>query len=212
MENYPSNSRNLRDEPKEPKKIERVVSGKVTLRKKPLGKRFLETFVGGDDAGSVWGYIVTDVLVPAAKDMVSDAVYQGIERILFGDVRNRVGGSRSFRHDSGGHIKYNRFAPQQSPVSRREDPRRPLSRQARATHDFDEIVLSTKVEADEVIEQMFELLATYDAVTVSDLYGMLGQTGNFTDERWGWTDLRGAGSTRIKGGYLLDLPRPEPLD
>lgn len=213
MENYPGNSRlpktNKKDEVPE-KKVEKVISGEVVRRKKPLGKRVMETFVGGDDARSVWSYIAYDVLIPAAKDMVSDAVSQGIERMLFGDVRGRSGGS-SARSRHGG-VSYTNYSRYSSPLTRREPERREMSRRARATHDFDEIVLQTKVEAEEVLDQLYQILSQYEVVTVADLYESVGQAANFTDEKYGWVDLRGANVTRIKGGYLLDLPKPEALD
>lgn len=211
MVNYPGNSRKARDEGKEPekvKKVEKVISGDVTRRKKPWGRRFIETFVGGDNAGGVLSYIIQDVLVPAAKDTITDVVTQGIERTLYGETRNR-GSSRRL---GPSYTSYNRYSSVRSPLQRREEPRPEMSRRARAIHDFDEIVLATRAEGEEVIDSMFEILKQYDAVTVSDLYELIGQSGNFTDEKFGWTDLRGAGVTRIKGGYLLNLPRTEALD
>lgn len=211
MENYPSNSQSSKKTPgkaKAEKKVEKVITGEAIVRKKPLGRKFTETFVGGD-AKSVWSYVTFDVVVPAIKDMVADAASQGIEKMLFGDVRARSrAGSRPIGASSS-YVSYNRFA---SPATRREDPRREISRRARATHDFDEIVLATKAEAEEVIDGLFTLISEYDVATVADLYEMVGMSGEFTDEKWGWTDLRGAGATRVKGGYLLDLPPAGPLD
>jgi hypothetical protein len=217
VEGFPANSREGKRpvkstgsvEKTEEKKIERVVESEVVRRKKPLGKRFLETFIGGD-AKSVAHYVLFDVLLPAAKDTVADAVSQGIERMLFGEVRSTSrrtgappGGQRS------GYTSYNRFSA--NAPSRREDPRGP-SRQNRATHNFDEIILATRVEATEVIDRLFDLVSQYDSATVADLYELVGISGNYTDEKWGWSDIRGAGVTRVRNGYLLDLPKPEPLD
>ncbi|QPL14704.1 hypothetical protein SEA_SCHWARTZ33_59 [Gordonia phage Schwartz33] len=223
-EQYPSNSNNKvqpskvaaqksaqKAQPeKAVKKVERITVNEVVRRKKPLGKRFTENFMGGD-AQSVGAYIVTDVLLPAAKDMVADAVSQGIEKMLFGEartVRSRPAGNRG----TGGattHVSYNRYSGNSQ--TRPATPAA-MSARARATHDFDEIILSTRAEAEEVIDNLFTLVSDYDMATVSDLYGMVGQTGNYTDEKWGWTDLRGTSVTRVKGGYLLDLPRPSFLD
>jgi len=223
---YPSNSNKARtdgeeDEKKpgkaEPKKVERVTSGEVVRRKKSLGKRFKETFVGGDTKG-VMSYVFMDVLIPAAKDMVSDATSEAVQRMLFGDARsNRRNRNRS--HPNG-YVSYNRYGSGSSssgsrpPWDRdrdRDEPRN-VSRRARATHDFDEIILETRGEAEEVIDRLFDLVSRYESATVADLYELTGITGSFTDDKWGWSDIRGAGVTRVRGGYLLDLPKPEPLD
>lgn len=191
----------------EEKKVDRVVDTPVVRRKKPLSKRFLETFFGGDTHG-VLGYVMMDVLLPAAKDMVADAVSTGIEKMLFGETRSssRRGGYRPSSGTSG-YVSYNRM----SSPGRREEPRT-ISLRARDRHDFDEIVLATRVEAEEVIDRLFDLVSKYETATVADLYELIGTRVNYMDEKWGWTDLRGASVRRIRSGYLLDLPRPENLD
>lgn len=219
VENYPSNSNSNNEEPKakkvktveetSTKKVERVTVNAVVRRKKPWLKRFSESFMG-DDAQTVGNYIMVDVLLPAAKDAVADAVSQGIEKMLFGEPssRRRSAGNRSIGGSSS-HVSYNRYSGN-SQIAK-TGPKQ-ISQRARANHDFDEIVLATRVEAEEVIDNLYALIDNYDVATVADLYGMVGQTGSYTDEKWGWNDLRGTSISRVKGGYLLDIPRPNYLD
>lgn len=210
MEEFPSN-RASSDRParrnQEPKRPERVTSGKVVRRKKPLGRRFTETVVGGDARG-VWEYVLLDVLIPAARDMIVDAGQEGLRRMVYGESSH--GRRQASRHSGGPHgagfTNYSRYSR-----SRPDEPRS-MSRQARAKHDFDEIILETRVEAEETLDRLFERIDQYKAATVTDLYDIVGVTGNYTDDKYGWTDLRNAGVSRTKGGYLLDLPRPEALD
>jgi hypothetical protein len=212
VEDYPANSKATpprRERSDEPKKIDAVVTGEVLRKKKSLRKRLSETFVGGD-ARSVSSYVFLDVLVPAAKDAISDAFSQGIEKMLFGEARSPSRRSASRYGSNTGYTSYNRFTPN-SPLKTRDDSRS-LSRRSRATHNFDEIILATRVEADEVVDRLFNLLQQYEQATVADLCELVGITAQFTDEKWGWTDLRGAGVSRVRNGYLLDLPKPEPLD
>ena len=86
-----------------------------------------------------------------------------------------------------------------------------MSRRARANFDFQEIVLATRVEADEVIDRLFNIIQEFEQATVRDLYDLVGERASFTDEKYGWTNIRTADVRRIREGYLLDLPRPEPL-
>lgn len=214
MDDYPGNSYNKiaktakapKEETPEKPKVEKVVQGEVVRRKKPLRKRIAQTF-GGEDLKDVWQYVLMDVLLPAAKDMIVDAGSQGLERAIFGEVsgRSRVSGRRS-----PGYTPYNKMTGIGG-RSNRDEPRA-LSRRARTTHDFDEIVLATRPEAEDVLERLYDLISKYEVVTVADLYASVGIETTFVDDKWGWTDLRGAGAIHIKGGYLLDLPRPEPLD
>lgn len=215
MEEFPSNAHNQKPAPEkkeEAPRARRVVRGEVVQRKKPLGKRFRETFFGGTASG-VAHYILNDVLVPAAKDTITDVVTQGIERTLYGDVRSTGRRMGRLPGASQSQISYNRFGG--NPVAqRREDPRAApsLSRQARRHHNFDEIVIPSRPEAMEVIEQLYEILSKYGAASVADLYDMCNITGDYTDTKWGWTSLQGLQPVRANGGFVLDLPRPEALN
>jgi len=204
---FPSNKAKPPDG--EPKKIERVVTSEVTRRKKPLGRRFLETFVAGDPK-QVLHYVVFDILIPAAKDMAADAFSQGIEKWLFGEARSASRRTGARPSGNSGYISYNRFSQSSSSPfsSRREDDRVRISRGA---HNFDDLIVATRAEAETVIERLFDIIAKYEQVTVADLYEIVGVAGTPVDHNWGWTDLLGSGVTRISGGYLLDLPRPEAL-
>lgn len=196
----------------EEKKVEKITQSEAVRRKKPLGKRFTQTFIGGD-AKSVWAFVTLDVLLPAAKDMFADAVSQGVERMIFGEARSTS--RRTGRRPQDSYISYNKYSP--GGGARRLGPpdersRDVMSRRARATHDFDEIILATRVEADEVLDRLYDLVSKYESATVADLYDLVGISGSYTDDKYGWVDLRGAGVHRVRHGYLLDLPKPEPLD
>lgn len=212
MQNYPSNSRKDREVPltkKTEKKVEKIVTGKAVERKKTLGQRFVESF-GGDSAQGVWNYILFDVAIPATKDMVSDMVSQGIERMLFGESRGRS--SARYRPSNGpSYTSYNRMS---GPTNRYrpEENRRDLSRQDRATHNFGNIVLESKMEAEQVLDTLIGLVDEYHQATVADLYEMTGIVGQFTDERYGWEDFRGADIRRVRDGWLLELPPVRELE
>lgn len=180
--------------------ITKIVEGSVVTRKQPLLKRFKKTMLA-EDAGNVGEYILTDIIIPATKNLIVDMVGQTIERLLFGTSRGRVRRSplgASLRDQ----VNYSRIS---------SEPRRVMSREARAKHDFNEIVLENRTEAVEVLEALIDRIARYGAVTVADLYDFVGTTGSFADQRWGWTDLTTADVRQVPGGFLLDLPGPEPV-
>lgn len=190
------------------KDVRRVTTGEPKMRKKSLGKQFTSTFIGGD-AKTATEYVIFSVLIPAAKDALAEAASQGFEKLIFGESRARRS-SAPRPGGSLGHVAYQQYSKAaRGPLAAE---RRPISERARSNHDFGEIVLEHRVEAEEVVDQMFEILGRYNAVTVSDLYQLCGARSTHTDKKWGWDDLTGAGVTKIRGGYLLDLPDPEPLD
>lgn len=202
---FPPNSDASKRAPAKDKNVSRVTSGDVVRRRKSLRKQFSETFVSGDARTAV-RYVIFDVLLPAAKDMVVEAGGQGIEKLIYGDSRRR--GSTRPQAGPTGYVSYNRMSMDRRPNS----ASRALSRQARAGHNFDEIILDQRSEAEEVIDRLFDLISRYEEATVADLYELVGLESTHIDHKWGWTDLHGAGVSRIRGGYLLDLPEPESLD
>lgn len=210
---FPSNSQMNRSRPADeskpelkPEAIRRTTSIPIK-RKKPFGSRLKEMLVG-EDAKSAVAHIFSDVMLPAARDMIADAGSQFLERLIFGEPRSasRRTGVRGPTSGSAGYVSYNRFA-NRGPA--REEPRQ-MSRQARGGHNFDEIILHTKVEADDTIDQMFELVNKYDWISVAELYTIVGITPEYVDQNWGWTTIEGLSATRISDGYLLNLSRPEP--
>lgn len=183
--------------------IEKMVEGKVISRKQPWFKRVTRTMIA-EDAGNVGDYILSDVVIPATKNLILDMVAQSIERLLFGTSRGRIGRRSPLGMSLRDQVNYNR-------ISSDREPRRLLSREARARHDFNEIVLENRTEAIEVVEALIERISRYGAVTVADLYDFVGTTGSFADQRWGWNDLATADVRQVPGGFLLDLPAPEPI-
>lgn len=219
MEDFPGNSqrarRPVREEPEKSAvapKLEKVVEGEVIRRRKPLGKRVRETFLGGDGP-TMWEYVVADILVPGIRDIFADAATGGIERILYGESRSSYRRPGARFGGPPGRVDYRGFAspPVGSRVTR-EEPRQTLSRRARASHDFEEIIIPSRTEAEAVLEGLFAFLDQYGEVNVSTLYELVGISSNFTEDRWGWTDLRGSRVEHTRHGYLLNLPRPELLE
>lgn len=197
------------ESPTETKKIEKVVTSEVVRRKKSFGTKLREMFVGAD-ADTVKEYVVQDVLVPALKDMISDASSGALDRILYGDSSRYNRRRRNDFDRPHGHVAYNRMGPSdrrgRSDEHRRNSPRR------KSSNVIDEVILATRAEAQEVLDRMYDLLQRYEAVSVSDLNELLGLSGQYTDDKWGWLDLRGSDIRRLREGYLLTLPDPEPLD
>lgn len=209
MMDYPGNSNSNKGlPPSRPEKVEKIVTGEVVRRKAPLSRRMRDIFIGGDP-GSVWGYLAYDILIPAIKDTMSDVVSMGIERMLFGDSRSPSSRHRTSTPSGYGYTNYGKFS--KPSYQAREEPRQ-MSRRARSAHNFDEIVLETRLEAETVIERLDDLCDRYGQASVNDLYELVGVTGDFTDEKYGWTDMRSANVSRVHGGFLLNLPRPEVLD
>ena len=199
-EEYKPNSNKYREEKEnlaaDNKKIEPVAKG--TVKKKSEFRKLGNIFIS-EDAPSVKSYIFLDVLVPAIKKAIADIVTNGINIILYGDAgkgKQNGGASkvsyRSYYNDQNG-----------SSVS--------YSRQRRA-YDYDDVIINTRGEAEEILMRMDELISSYRVVSVADFYYLAVITPEYTDNKYGWTDIRSANIVRVRDGYMIKLPRAVPLD
>jgi hypothetical protein len=191
------------------KVIRKIVTGDAIKKKKSLGSRFRES-IGGKDGQSISDYLISEVLGPAFKDMITDAVIQGVERLVYGEAQQSTRRSNNRRGPIGStsHIQYNRY----SATPRETAGPRTISTRGRASHDFGEIELRTRAQAEATLAQMQEFIDRFGHTSVADLYEMVDLEAEFTDEKWGWTELYGADVRRTRtGGYILILPRTEPI-
>lgn len=201
----PGNSHKLRTEKQEPDprpKLEKVISGKVVTRKPNVFKRFARGFIA-DDAQTVGDFIMTDVVIPAVKNLLSDIINQGSNRVLYGHSRPRGRSGLGM----GSNISSLRTRYDNVPEARRSN----MSTGARARHDFREIVLESRQDALSILQALEAQIAEYGHATVADLYDLIEVTSSFTDRRWGWLDLSNADISQNRDGYRLDLPSPEAL-
>lgn len=203
MENYKPNSHRSKEVQKETsqeerKKLEKVVKGQVKVKKKSEMSKFAEAFVA-EDAKNVGSYVFTDVLIPAVKKLITDIVTDGINMILYG------GTSKVNRNSNASYVSYRQYS------DRRDDSRSSAS-VARNGYSHDDIVLESRGEAEEVLSRMDELIDTYGMVSVADMYDLVGKSCNYTDNKYGWTNIRNAEPVRVRDGYMLKLPKALPIN
>lgn len=196
---YTPNSHRYKEEQAEKKKVEKVISGTAKRKQKSGTNKLVDTFIS-EDASSVKNYILMDVLVPAIKNALADIIINGVNMTLFGDTKRS-----STRKSASDRVSYNKYY---------RDDDRPASSaiRSRTSYDFDDVVLDTRGEAEEVLSSMDDLLATYNAVTVADMYDLVGTSCNYTDNKYGWTNLRNAEIIRVRDGYKIKMPKAIPLD
>lgn len=200
MDDYKPNSHKSKEEQNEElaerKKLDKIVSGNVKIKKKSDVRKFTDIFIS-EDAANVKNYILMDVLVPAVKKAISDIITNGIDMILYGG-NGRKPGSRVDK------VSYRDYS---SASSRDDRPAR-----TRSGYSYDDVILTTRGEAEEVLTRMDELIETYGVVSVADLYDLVGITCNYTDNKYGWTNIRNAEPIRVRNGYMLKLPKAIPIE
>lgn len=199
-EKYPSNSKTNREKVEKGK----VINTSAKKRKKTWFEKLKGQFVG-DDMDSVSSYVIQDVLIPAAKNTISDLITGSIDMIFYGEKgvssRGRSRGSRT-----GSYVSYNK-------ASRNIGRSKPT--RARVAHDFDDITFPTKGDAEDVLGYLVDLTIDEGFASVADFYRAIGMVGEYTDENYGWTRLNTARIRRITGRegvmYIIAFPKTEVI-
>lgn len=200
---YKPNSHRYRegqaDAPAERKKVEKVVKGVVKTKKKSEIRKFTDVFVA-EDAHTVKTYLISDLLIPAIKNIILDLIIEGATMMFKGEPR-RGGDKRS----SMDYVSYRTYADR--------GERRHSDTKARIDFGLDDIYLESKGDAEIVLTRLDEMIEAYDRASVADFYDAIGESCPHTYNKYGWTNLASAEAIRVRGGeYKLKLPRVKPLD
>lgn len=204
MEDYAGNSKRDKVErvPLPEKKIEKVVATEVVIKKKSLGRKIRDLFVEAD-LRSVVRFVVSDVLLPSARNMIVDSATKGVERMMYGESNIRRRG-----YGSGPRVTYN------NPIHRPNAPSRyaPTPSPGPRSRQQDDFILSSREEAELVLERLNDIIDTYEVASVADLNELVGFPTSHVDNKWGWIYLGDVQVRQVREGYLIDLPPAEPIN
>lgn len=200
MERYEPNSHKFKE--RKPiidvtpeKKVEKIISGSVKTKKPGTLKKLTDVFIA-EDVGKVKSYIWNDVLVPLVKKAIDDTVHS----ILYGEKEYPK------KNNNASNVSYRSYYD-------KPDTRRDYNSQGKQTaYSCDDVIIETRGEAEEVLDRMEELIDIYGLISVADFYDLVGVSGNYTDNKYGWTDLRSATAVQMKDGYIIKLPKAKPLN
>lgn len=196
MNDFKPNSNRFKEEQKSKEREVRatkVATGAVVPKKKSVLSEFIS-----EDAKNIKSYVVGDVLIPSIKKAVCDIVKDSIEMLLYGGTKP------SGRRSPADRVSYSSYSDRDSRYVR--DTRS-------SAYSYDDIEFDTRGEAQVVLDSMDDLMDTYGLVRVADLYDLVGITGSYTDNKYGWTNISSAKIDRTRSGkYAIRMPRAIAID
>ena len=206
LDEFPSNSREKKierpdREEKKDHKLEKVVTG--SAKKRSGLSKIRDEFIK-NDARTIKDYIVHDVLIPSLKKATSEIVSNGIDMLLYGEVRND-----KKRRMPGSSVSYRSY---DSMYDRDRDRRDRDYDRGRGSRYYSDFVFDSYSDANKVLDSMEDCIDRYGVVTIGDFYDLVGETTVHTDYKFGWRSLRSVEIERCRDGYKLDLPRPMAID
>ena len=183
-------------------RVEKVVKGEVK-RRQTFGKMIRDSFVP-EDVENAGTYILSEMVVPGIRDGVFD-ILMGIIDYWRGGVggtsRRRSGNSQPSRirsmYDYGSKFRGGVQEPREVRTSK---------------YCYDDIVVGSRAEAEEVLASLKDIIRVYSVARVADLFDLVGVSGSYTDNNFGWTNLDNADYKRVSGGWLLIFPKAMPIE
>ena len=203
---FPSNAhtdKSRNTQPEQKPVTGKVIEGSARVREKGLGRKVIETFAVSD-AREVRDYVFLDVVIPAVKTLLLSAISEGSQHWLWGSTVRRP--TQPYR-TTGPIVNYGT-----TKIGNGAPSRQAMSTRGRQTHDFNELLIDSRSDAEMALDTMRELIDLYGQVSVREMYESVGVTSDYTDDKWGWKSLDTAAVRRVANGYILDLPRPITLD
>lgn len=189
-------------------KMQKVVQAKPTKVKKSLFGRFVKAIVGPEGLVGIGTQVNEEIIIPAVKNIIFDAITSGASRALRMDYRAPRG---------GGHTQYNK-----PPVNHRtnyqgkyehREPEERKSSRAYVRYGIDEYVIEDRYDASHVLTTLTENADRYDVTSIADYYELIGVPAQHTDHNYGWTidSVTKATIVPVRGGYIIKFPPVEVI-
>lgn len=198
------NSHKYKEEQRAKEKNGPVVKNKVRRKQKSGFSKFKDGLIN-EDIPNLKDYVIFDVAIPYLMNTLGDILNDTIDTVFHKGSR----GGRSNRTNT--YVSYRDYGSRGG-RTRVSTPSYAPSRNRRVGYDFDDIVIATSQEAEDVLQQMVDTISKYGIVTVNDYYEFVGEVGNPCDTNYGWSSLRTADIVRVRDGYIIKLPKPKPIE
>lgn len=189
------------------KKFTKITTGKVTVKKKTGLEKFAETFFE-DDIRNVMRTIKNEMLIPAVKNIAVNAINSAVSMMIFGkDVRPNYNGYTNFYQptQNQANASWTRY------YTRNQAPYPSPNPSASGYSGGPNVSFSLRRDAEVILDQMREAIATFGKVSLGDYYDLLGITTDYTDFSYGWYDLTTATIRPSGSEFIIVFPKAIPL-
>ena len=216
-EKYPSNSYKNRDKVNyaeenvkdstdisaERKEVRKVADARI--RKQGLVRRLAKSIIE-DSIETARERAIEDIIVPGFKALIFDTITEMFDVMLFGG-----GGERPYRASDRRYSSRQQASKTSYTDYYRDGVRNERGNRRESLYKPDDIIVDTRVEARNALDELDLTIRKYGQASVADFYDIVGVTGDWTDNQYGWTNLRGATIKPVRDGFMIVLPRTKVL-
>lgn len=196
----------------ERKSLDKVIDIQPKKVKKNLGSRLIHGILGPEGLPGIGSYVSEEIIVPAIKNIIVDAVTSGINMVMYGESKSQ--GPRQY-----GRTPYNSYGSSPRPTvnytSRytNQQPEPSAVRPRNLRQGVEEYIIESREDAAHVLTTLTEQADMYGSVSIADYYDLIGIPSEYTDNNYGWvmetivhTNVR-----PVRGGYVIKFPPVEVI-
>ena len=176
------------------KKVEKVITGEARTKKKTELEKMADAFLV-EDRSKARDHIINNLLIPTIKNFIIDMITVLLKGSSSSGTSARTVDRVSYRN-----------------YDRDYDRNRVVASTARRAYAYDDVVLKNRGDAEMILDQMRDVIYTYGFASIADLYEFAGLKSNYTDTKYGWSDLRDADILEVRGEWLIKMPRVTPIN
>lgn len=183
------------------KKIEKIVTGNVTIKKKSAFAKIRDMFIA-EDADKVGNYIMMDVLVPSIKRAIVDIIKSSAD-MIFGTKGSQKSNGATYTYGGTPYVSYSSQSNKQKSES---------INAAKSQYEVGDFIFENRKDAEDVLDKLDEIISAYGQASVADLCEMVNAPYDFVANKYGWKNIHDAVPIRVPDGYSLRLPKSMPLE
>ncbi len=172
MEDYKGNSLASKSKEKEPIK---PMEFKGSVKKKNDSLPKLLNSIFASDAKTVKNNVITNVIIPGIKKMISESFKSSVDGLLYGGEKKQ---SSTYDRVSWRERDYTSYSSNNNQI-----------RNTPGAYRVNDYGFVNRSDADSLLDKLKEYVARYGVVSIADFYDFLGEPHNFTDNNYGWTSL-----------------------
>jgi hypothetical protein len=197
----------------EKKEFKKLIEGEPKRLKRSLLGRLIGGLVGPEGMSGIGGYVSNEVIKPAIKHIIVDAVTSGINMVMYGENNRR--GSGGYPNQSRNRGSYRPQTNYTSRYTRDNPPPSDRDRRVSSTprYGVEEYIIEERYDASHVLTTLIENADSYDTVSIADYYDLIGVPTQYTDNNYGWThdSISRASILPVRGGYIIKFPTVEVI-
>jgi hypothetical protein len=188
-------------------RMQKLVIAQPKKVKRNLFSRLVSGVMGPEGLPGIGAYVNEEIIKPAVKNIIFDAITSGLGRALNMDYRQPRGGHPHNRTSQARHTNYsNRY------VNSQPEQKDRLVVRAASTM-VDDYILEDRYEASNVLVALTEAADRYNVVSIADYYELIGVDPKHTDFNYGWSidTITKASIMSVRGGYIIKFPPVEVI-